>query len=218
MKKIQTLKHQGIGSLVLIVMLSIFGIVSVAVGVNSQQQPPSITTNNSGSGNVATNKTESGVAPLGASEPKILRVPALDLVSDISKVAKNEDGSVEVPKGSNYNTAAWYKFSPTPGEAGSSVILGHVDSVESGPSVFFNLGKLKPGDEVMVERADGNTAVFSVDRIQQFPRNAFPTSEVYGNIVEGSTLKLVTCGGEFDNNNGEYKDNIVVFASLVASN
>lgn len=151
-----------------------------------------------------------------ASEPKRLRIPALQLESDVSQVAKNEDGTVEVPKGANYDTAAWYKFSPTPGEIGSSVILGHVDSVESGPSVFFNFGKLKPNDEILIDRADGSTAVFRVDRIQQYSRDAFPTAEVYGNTAK-STLKLVTCGGEFDGDRGEYKDNVIVFA-LLSSN
>jgi len=37
---------------------------------------------------------------------------------------------------------------------------------------------------------------------------------VYGN-TQGSELRLITCGGEFDPDNNYYSDNVVVYAELV---
>lgn len=188
------------------------------MGFISQQQPPvsMIKSFDTSVGTVAKPSKKTGAA-LNASEPVRIKIPAIDVISDISQVAKNDDGTVEVPKGDDYDTAAWYKYSSSPGEGGSSVILGHVDSVNTGPSVFFNLTKLKLNDKIMVERADKKTAIFNVDRMEQYSKEAFPTLEVYGDTMGESTLKLITCGGEFNNNSGEYNDNIIVFASLVPS-
>lgn len=202
----------------LVFLLGGIGITSLATGLTSQkQEPPSRIKAFNTSENRAPEPTNSPTATLAASEPVRLKIPALDLVSDLSQVAKNDDGTVEVPTGENYDKAAWYKYSPSPGERGSSVILGHVDSVDTGPSVFYNLTKLKPNDKIMVERADKSTAIFNVDRMEQYPKETFPTQEVYGDTSGRSTLKLITCGGEFNDSRGEYDDNIIVFASLVPS-
>jgi hypothetical protein len=89
-----------------------------------------------------------------------------------------------------------------------------VDSI-SGPSVFFRLGALRPGDRVAVERADGITVVFRVDRVARYPKSRFPTGLVYGNTSDPQ-LRLITCGGRFDPSRRSYVDNIVVYASQVA--
>ncbi len=96
---------------------------------------------------------------------------------------------------------------------GPAILLGHVDSAAEGPSVFFRLGELKPGDAVLVERADGSTARFTVDEVKRYPKEKFPTDLVYGDI-DHAGLRILTCGGAFDDSTGHYLDNIVVFASL----
>lgn len=124
---------------------------------------------------------------------------------------------MQVPQpGSDYDKAAWYEHSPTPGEVGPSVIIGHIDSEKRGPSVFFRLGAMKPGDTVSVSRADGTTAVFAVDRVEKYPKAEFPTLEVYGN-TDDPQLRLITCGGVFDEQAGNYLSNIVVYAHLTGS-
>jgi sortase family protein len=103
--------------------------------------------------------------------------------------------TLQVPApGPHYNEAAWYKYSSTPGSLGPAVIVGHVDSAAQGPSVFFNLGDLRPGDKVLVTRADGLVAVFRVDGVRRYPKAHFPTMRVYGN-TDYAALRLVTCGG-----------------------
>jgi hypothetical protein len=75
---------------------------------------------------------------------------------------------------------------------------------------------MKPGDEVIVERADGSTALFVVRRVEQHPKAQFPTRDVYGD-VGSPQLRLITCGGDFDDEARSYRDNIVVFAEMVGS-
>jgi Sortase domain len=96
-----------------------------------------------------------------------------------------------------------------------SVILGHVDSY-SGTSVFYDLKTLRPGNLVKVVRADGSTAVFSVDGLQRAAKDTFPAASVYGGLSYPG-LRLVTCGGPFDSATGHYLDNIIVYAHLVTA-
>jgi sortase (surface protein transpeptidase) len=93
------------------------------------------------------------------------------------------------------------------------VLAGHVDSAVTGPAVFFRLADVRPGDEVRIGRDDGTTAVFTVDRVAQYPKDRFPTAEIYGN-TDHAALRLITCGGSFDPSARSYRDNIVVFARL----
>jgi sortase (surface protein transpeptidase) len=147
--------------------------------------------------------------------PVAVHIPSIDVSSRLITVGLNPDGTLEVPEpGPDYDKAAWFRESPRPGEVGPAVIEGHVDSAANGPSVFFDLGRLAPGDRVQVDRADGSTAVFEVYDVRTFPKDDFPTLQVYGN-TEGPELRLITCGGPFDSSVRSYEDNVVVFASLV---
>ena len=97
-----------------------------------------------------------------------------------------------------------------PGAVGSAVIAGHIDS-QAGPGVFFRLSSLRPGDRVYVRRADSTLAVFRVTVVREFPKDSFPTSAVYGPTPD-SELRLITCGGIFDRQEGSYLSNTVVYA------
>lgn len=81
------------------------------------------------------------------------------------------------------------------------------------PAVFYNLNKLKTGDEIYVTRDDGLIAVYSINTLEQYFQNNFPTQKVYGQ-VQGSELRLITCAGSFDKSTGRYTQDLVVFAEL----
>ncbi len=66
-----------------------------------------------------------------------------------------------------------------------------------------------------VGRADGTTARFVVDRVERYPKDAFPTVAVYGDTTQRAELRLITCGGAFDTATGHYVDNVVAYAHLV---
>ena len=153
---------------------------------------------------------------MSVSEPRSVSIPAIGVQSSLLSLGQTAQGSLEVPApGPDYNKAAWYRHSPTPGALGPAVLLGHVDSKEDGPSVFYRLGDLRPRDTIRVTRADGKVAVFAVDSVHRFVKSAFPTQLVYGNI-DHAGLRLITCGGPFDRDTGSYRDNIVVMAKLVS--
>jgi LPXTG-site transpeptidase (sortase) family protein len=125
------------------------------------------------------------------------------------------DGTVQVPPIAAHSPAGWYDGSPTPGQTGPSVILGHVTVGSYGDGVFLHLSKLSAGDRVMAVRADGSVATFAVDRVQTVGKTDFPTDEVYGN-VDHPALRLITCGGTRVTGGGGYTENVIVYASLVA--
>ncbi|MGA9309164.1 MAG: class F sortase [Pseudonocardiaceae bacterium] len=153
---------------------------------------------------------------LPASTPTSIHIPAIKVSSPVNSVGLNPDHTMEVPQpGPHYNQAAWYRYSPTPGEIGPAVIIGHIDSAKEGPSVFFRLGALKAGQQIEVGRADGTTATFQVDSVASFSKHSFPTHTVYGD-TDFAALRLITCGGSFDRSTGNYVDNIVVFAHLLS--
>jgi len=151
-----------------------------------------------------------GAAHLASSVPVRLQIAAIGVDSTLMDLGLNDDGTMEVPPGAF--PAGWYTGAPTPGELGPAIIAGHVDM--KGPGVFFDLHTLKTGDRVTVTRKDGTRPVFRVTRLQQFPKDNFPTKAVYGNI-DHAGLRLITCGGTFNRRTGHYNDNIVAFADLV---
>lgn len=147
------------------------------------------------------------------SVPVTIRVPAIGLAVFLGpSLGLNLDGTVQVPTGTTQ--PGWFNLGPTPGQIGSSVILGHVDS-DRGPGVFFQLRTLAPGDQVDVGLADGVTAQFTVNTVAMYSKTDFPAQRVYGSHGS-SALQLVTCGGVFDHQTGSYLSNIVVYTSLSA--
>jgi sortase (surface protein transpeptidase) len=150
---------------------------------------------------------------LDASDPVSFSIPVIGAGSDLLSLGLRENGSLEVPPDGPGAPASWYNDSPTPGERGPSVLLGHVNATDGGPGVFADLRSLKPGDQIEVKRADGSTAVFAVTRGEQYPKAEFPTQEVYGN-TEGAEIRLITCDG-YDPATGEFDDNYVIYAELV---
>ncbi|MEO5874940.1 MAG: sortase, partial [Streptosporangiaceae bacterium] len=107
--------------------------------------------------------------------------------------------------------AGWFAAGTQPGDPGPAVIAGHVDS-KTGPAVFTRLGELKPGDEILVTDTAGATARFAVDEVVTYPKDRFPTAAVYG-ATPDVQLRLITCGGTFDEGRGHYRDNVIVYAS-----
>jgi len=153
------------------------------------------------------------VLTVARSVPVELQIPAIGLSVPLSELGLNSNHTVQVP--TNFQVPGWYEYGPSPGQMGSSVILGHVDSYQ-GPAVFFQLRTLRPGDQVDVVLADGVLAHFVVRQVAMYLKADFPTQLVYGSHGY-SALQLVTCGGVFDTQTGHYLSNVVVYTSLVSA-
>jgi hypothetical protein len=141
-------------------------------------------------------------------EPLRVRVPAIDVDSSLVDLGVDAGGVLVPPE--DFSRAGWLADGTLPGAVGPAVIAGHVDSHE-GPAVFFRLGELAAGDEILVDRADGSTARFEVREVGRYPKDAFPTEDVYGPTPRAE-LRLITCGGAFDRDARSYEDNVVVTA------
>lgn len=155
------------------------------------------------------NNIENSLPP---SKPLRVKVSAADIDAPVMEVGQKKDKTMDVPPLFK-NVTGWYKYSPTPGEIGPSIIVGHVDTYK-GPSVFYKLQYLKKGDIISVFREDGRKIKFKVYGLQQFTKDNFPTEKVYGNTTDAE-LRLITCGGTFDHSTLEYSANTVVFAKAV---
>ena len=155
-------------------------------------------------------------APLPRSLPVSVDIPAIGVHSKLLHLGVNADGTIEVPPlQTRAGEAAWYRYSATPGQLGTSVIEGHVDSYR-GAAVFFRLGSLRPGDTIEVTLADRIVAVFRVTGIRQYLKSHYPAKIIYGG-TGFAALRLITCGGVFDYATRNYLSSTVVFASLTSS-
>lgn len=142
--------------------------------------------------------------------PVQVNIPALKVTSALLHLGLNPDGTMAVPSDAQARQAAWFTGSPTPGSAGPAVIEAHV-TAPGGPGPFYSLATMRTGDQVSVRLSDGRTVRFEVYQVSRYPKDAFPTGEVYGNTT-GPELRLITCGGQFDRSTGHFEDNTVVYA------
>jgi hypothetical protein len=208
--------HHSLGTWGLVAgALVLFGSGCLVFGLREHQHPlagpaPSLRVPRAVKAKVAAAK--SAIFATARSTPVELKIPAISLAVSLSTLGLNADGTVQVP--TDIQQPGWYGLGPSPGEIGSAVILGHVDS-QTGPAVFFELRSLTFGDIVDVTLADGVTAQFEVTSAAMYLKTNFPDQLVYASHGY-SALQLVTCGGVFDAQTGHYLSNTVVYTSLVA--
>ncbi|WP_079084134.1 class F sortase [Streptomyces longwoodensis] len=151
--------------------------------------------------------------PLPASRPTTFGVPALGIRAPVIGLRLDDHRQLSTPPVDRPKLVGWYRAGPTPGEPGTAIAVGHRDT-RTGPAVFAALAEVKPGNHIEVGRADGRTAVYTVDRVRVFDKSGFPDKEVYG-ASERAELRVITCGGLFTRRTG-YTSNVVVFAHLTA--
>ncbi|MEV0172530.1 class F sortase [Streptomyces sp. NPDC050803] len=150
--------------------------------------------------------------PLPRSRAARLAIDYLDLDAPVMSLRLDRERRLPAPPDDDPNLVGWYEGGPSPGEQGTAVAVGHLDT-DTGPAVFAGLTELKRGRLIEVARADGRTAVYAVDAVRSYEKDKFPNREVYG--ARGRPeLRLITCGGDYDRRTG-YSGNVVVFAHLV---
>lgn len=151
-------------------------------------------------------------SPLPRSVPTALVVPAIDVNTPLLRLGLAADGSVQVPPVTAHDRAGWYAYSPTPGQTGPAVLLGHVTVGPYGDGVFRHLGRLRGGDRIVVHLRNGREPQFAVTSVRTVAKAEFPVEDVYGD-VDRPELRLITCGGPRTGDG--YQDNVIVFAGLV---
>lgn len=166
----------------------------------------------SAAGPMAPNSANSA-QPEAIATPTYLRVASIGVSTPLSALGLQADQTVEVP--SDPDDAGWFDLGTSPGEVGSAVILGHIDST-AGPAIFSRLHELAPGRQIEVSMSNGAVVTFEVTSVETFLKTSFPAERVYG-LQGGKRLNLVTCGGRFEKSKGHYESNVVAFTRWVSS-
>ncbi|MET8677903.1 class F sortase [Streptomyces sp. NPDC004647] len=200
----------------LIALVLLIGAALIRNGAGAAEGPPQPTAESAMDSRAAPAPSPSAPAPppdpLPASAPTRVKIPAIRVDAPLTAVGLDREGWIDSPPAAQKNLAGWFKEAVTPGEKGTSVLVGHVDNA-AGPVVFYNLGALKKGHSIEVVRQDGRTAVFEIYGIEVFEKRAFPAERVYADQGHPE-LRVITCGGGFSKKTG-YNGNVVVFAKLV---
>ena len=237
-------RHGVVAAVAVTVMLLVVGVVALVLGLRGSDGPPQpVAAAPAATASTPTGSTAPGPAPtsprrspqprstpqppatapakepktrietfLPAARPTKIEIPSVDISSDNFvdlEVAK--DGTLDVP--GSADEVGLYADGPTPGQLGPAVLGAHVDSTK-GPGIFYRLGAVKRGAKIHITRADRTRTTFVVDKVAVYPKDDFPTDQVYFGDFTRPEIRLVTCGGTFDRVK-HYLGNVVVFGHLV---
>jgi hypothetical protein len=144
-------------------------------------------------------------------EPIAIRIDRIGVEHRIVPVGLEDDGTMEIPE--DVQEIGWYEPGVRPGEFGSSVLAGHVDSRAQGRGAFFALGSLDVDDDIVLVGADGAEQRWRVTARTRYPKDELPVDELFAWGGADRRLVLITCGGDFDRSSRHYTDNVVVLAS-----
>lgn len=196
-----------IKALITIVVIIVAGIVigtSASSFVNKDSDKQVLSTQSE--------QTEQPTAAPLPGVPVKVTIPSIGVETEIESVAMDSKGRMDVPK--NADNTAWFNPGYRPGQNGNAVLAGHFDKEDGSPAVFWDIKKLKKGDEIVVTDEKGDEKTFAVTGIEQYPYDAFPIKEVFGE-ASTSMLNLITCQGEWDEQSKNYSDRMVVYSQLV---
>ncbi|MDW8804086.1 class F sortase [Streptomyces scabiei] len=145
-----------------------------------------------------------------SSRPVRLLIPKIRVSAPFVPLYVGRSGQLEAPPADDVNLVGWHADGAAPGERGTSIIAGHVDTKTS-PAVFAGLGELEKGDVFHVVRADRERVSFVVDDVETFEKDDFPDERVYADASRPE-VRLITCAGAYDRSAMDYTENLVVFA------
>ncbi|MET7869174.1 class F sortase [Streptomyces cyaneofuscatus] len=155
--------------------------------------------------------------PVEGAAPRSVEVPSVGIDAPVVRRGLDQDGAIDPPPYDLPQTAGWYGKGTEPGAEGAALLVGHVDT-ETKPAVFYGLSAVRPGEKVKVTREDGSVAEFTVDDVQVVTRERFDAEKAYGPRVDGrAELRLITCGGKYDQKSRSYTANVVVSAYLTGA-
>jgi hypothetical protein len=190
----------------LVAVLMMVGLFCTGFGLGQIFGLPSL---GGGQGDSAVGGSTEG---LSASVPTRISIPSIGVRAKVLKVGRAGDGSIATPATDPARATGWYRLGPTPGELGTAVIVGHVDT-DSQPAVFHRLAELRKGKLIEVDREDHRVATFTVVSVETFPKTSFPAGRIFDS-TDRARLVLVTCGGTWVGGRIGYSDNVIVFATL----
>jgi sortase (surface protein transpeptidase) len=147
--------------------------------------------------------------PADAAVPVRVRVASVDLRMPVAPKGVAKDGQMALPP--RPSTLGWYRFGPAPGEAGSTVLAGHVDTRRHGIGPLARLREVEAGAAVTVLLSDGRLMRYRTVSVRSVDKQSRALASVFDRDGR-STLRIVTCGGEFDRDAREYEENVILTA------
>lgn len=155
-------------------------------------------------------------APKKGVQPVAIKIEKAEVDAEV-EVTEIVGGAMQDPSGPF--VVAWYKETGKLGENGNIVMSGHLDYWDAPEAVFFHLGELEEGDLIEVTGADKAVYRYEVEWVEYFSIDDLNGKKI-GKIV-GKTpresVTLITCGGPFDIEAGQYLERMVVRASRVVT-
>lgn len=148
---------------------------------------------------------------IDVTKPKTLTVPKINIQAAVEEVGVDSEGKMDVPKGV-YNVG-WFNLGFKPGEKGSAVLAGHLDTVTGAPAVFYYLEQMAVGDQVIMTDENGKNLTFEVTRIVSYPFDRVPLEEIFGSS-DKPRVNLITCVGTWDVGTRNYSERLVVYTEL----
>lgn len=153
--------------------------------------------------------------PIGLNPPPVVFSGARPVTLTIDAIGVNAqietieivDGVMQDPTGPW--VVSWYKETARPGEEGNTVFAGHIDYWDVGPAVFYSISTLQEDAEIRVSGDDNQTYVYLVQNVKLYDAANAPVGEIVG-ATEDPSVTLITCGGPFDYQTGEYLQRTVV--------
>ncbi len=182
---------------------------------HTQKQPPGIaqvisaTTDTPSEAPLAKDTYVSTAAP---SEPKYIRLPSIQAEGFIQKMGIDQNQQIAAP--GNVNLAGWYVNSALPGQAGLSIIDGHVDGLTS-PGIFKRLGQLKKDDKFVIELGNGSELNYVVASASVVANDQAAGVLFSQDPKVSSQLNLITCGGAFNRASKSYEQRVIITATLL---
>lgn len=152
--------------------------------------------------------SDTGVAPMA------IRIPDAEVDAEVER---NEivDGVMLDPSGPW--VVSWYQETALLGEVDNVVMSGHLDYWDVGPAVFATIGQLQQNAPIYVTGEDGSSYTYAVDWVETYDIDQL-TPETISEIVGPTNyrgLTLITCGGAFDEEQGQYLSRTIIRAQLV---
>ena len=139
-----------------------------------------------------------------------VRVPRLGILGRLQRLDLAPGRRLRVP--ADPRRVGWWSGGAPPGAPGSTVLAGHVDG-PAGAAVFNGLSHARRGDVIYISLPAGRPLRYRVTAVREYAKGRMPRRLVFGSSSR-NRLRLVTCGGAFNNAIGSYDDNIVVYARL----
>jgi len=149
----------------------------------------------------------------GPNEPSYISLPTVGAQGYIQKVGVDQYGQMAAP--TNVHLAGWYVNSLLPGQAGLSIIDGHVDGYYHNQGIFGSLAKLKAGDVFTITFGNGSSKSFAVKSLQLVAAAEVPSVLFAHDPAIASQLNLITCGGDYDGVSHTYDKRTIVISALV---